>query len=173
LSQRREGIMMKRVQFRESSREAFLLLHNFKGFLTMLEESTYSKEAGISYQQHLILTAIETSEPPVTETRVAQAIQRNINTIGMMTDRMKKFGLVRRVRSEDDRRENHLSLTPLGRERLARGIEVGDALKEHLCSAFNEDEIREAMRLMTKLRVQILKEMGREPIPPDVDSRNR
>jgi DNA-binding MarR family transcriptional regulator len=152
------------MQFRESSHEAFLLLHNLQGLLTKLEETTYATDAGISYQQFLVLITVESSEPPVNQTTVAKAIQRNLNSISMIIDRMEKLGLVTRERSKDDRRETHLIVTALGRKKLAKAIQVGVALEERLGSALNEQELEDGMRLMVKLRNQVLKEMGREPI---------
>jgi DNA-binding MarR family transcriptional regulator len=157
--------MAQRGQFRESVHAADLVLHNIEGLLTKLEEGNYSSKAGLSYPQFLILITIEASEPPVTETDVADSIQRNLNTVSMMLDRMEKAGLVKRERSGKDRREVHVSLTPVGKNKLGKGIDVGGALSERLGSAFSAEEIEKAMLLMGKLRNQLLKEMGREPIP--------
>ena len=158
--------MARKAQFRESCQEAYLLLHNTKGLLTKLEETTYSRRAGISYQQYLVLITVESSEPPVSQTMISKSIQRNLNTISMMIDRMEKLGLVRRIRSEKDRREAHVSLTPLGKEKLAKAIEVGVALKERLCKTLTEVELREAVGIMGKFSNQILQEMRREPVSP-------
>ena len=165
--------MAKQGQFRESGQAAFLLLHNMMGLLTKVEEAAYANQAGISYPQFLILITVEASEPPVSQTTISKRIQRNLNTISMIVDRMEKLGLVRRVRSEDDRRETHVSLTPLGKEKLAKAIEVGGALKQRLGSAFTEEEISDAMQLMAKFRNQVLKELGREPIPADSERPHR
>jgi DNA-binding MarR family transcriptional regulator len=159
--------MARQPQFRESCQAAYLLLHNTKGLLTKLQERTYSNRAGISYQQFLVLITIESCDPPVTQTMISKKIERNLNTISMAVDRMEKLGLVRRVRSEEDRREAHVSLTPLGKEKLARAIEVGGALKERLCKTLTEVELQEAMGIMAKFRNQILKEMRREPVSLD------
>jgi DNA-binding MarR family transcriptional regulator len=153
---------MAKAQFRETGHAAFLLLHNVLGLLTKLEETTYASKAGISYQQFLILVTVESSEPPVSQTTIARAIQRNLNSISMIVDRMEKQGLVTRVRSKDDRRETHVSLTELGHEKLARAIEVGIPMRERLGSVFTDAELAEWARLMGKLKAQILKETGKE-----------
>jgi len=143
------------------------------GLLTRVEEAAYSTRAGISYPQFLILITVESSEPPVSQTTISRRIHRNLNTISMIVDRMEKLGLVMRVRSEDDRRETHVSLTPLGKAKLAKAIEVGGALKQRLADVFSEKEIEDTMRLLAKFRDQILKELGRPPIPADDEHRNR
>ena len=157
--------MAQRSQFRESTHAADLALHEMEALLTKLEETTYSSKAGLSYPQFLILITIEASEPPVTETDISDAIQRNLNTVSMMLDRMEKAGLVKRKRSAKDRREMQVSLTAEGKNKLGKGIEVGGALRERLGSAFSSEEIETATLLMGKLRNQLLKEMGRDPIP--------
>jgi len=161
--------MARKLQFRESCQEAYLLLHNTKGLLTKLEERTYSNRAGISYQQFLVLIAVESCDAPVSQTMISRKTERNLNTITIMVDRMEKLGLVRSVRSKEDRREVHVSLTPLGKKKLARAVEVGGALQESLCKTLSETDLQEAMSVMAKFRNQILKEMGREPESADAE----
>ena len=157
--------MAERGQFRESAHAAHLMLHDIKGLLTKLEETAYPSKTGLSYPQFLILLAIEASEPPVSETDVANGIQRNLNTVSMMLDRMEKAGLIRRKRSGKDRREIQVSLTPLGKNELVKGIDIGGSLRERLGSVLSDDEMKRATLLMSKMSNQLLKETGREPIP--------
>ena len=77
--------------------------------------------------------------------------------------------MVRTVRSKEDRREMRVSLTPFGKEKLARAIEVGVALEESLRKGLTEAELREAMGIMRKFRNQILKEMGRKLVSLEAD----
>jgi DNA-binding MarR family transcriptional regulator len=153
---------MATTKFSETEHAAFLLLHNVLGLLTKLEETTYASKADVSYQQFLILVTVESSDPPVSQTTIARAIQRNLNSISMIVDRMEKQGLVNRIRSKEDRRETHVSLTDLGHRKLIKAIEVGIPLRERLGSVFTDEELTEWTRLMGKLKTQILKEMGRE-----------
>jgi DNA-binding MarR family transcriptional regulator len=143
--------------------------------LTKLEEKVYAAEAGISYPQFLVLVNVASSEPPVTQTTIARRIQRELNSVSMLVDRMERLGLVTKSRSEVDRRETHVALTPLGKKKLARAIEVGTALRERLGIAFSEEEAQEGIRLTTKLRNQILKELGQKPAPAqsERDTRQR
>lgn len=144
----------------ESRQEAFLLLHNVLGLLTKLEENTYATKAGLSFPQFLVLLTVESSEPPVTQTDIAKAVARNLNTVSMIVDRMEKLGLVTRVRSMDDRRETHVSVTESGHAKLAEAIKVGGSVVEKLGNAFSDDEIRVANDLMGKLKKTIVAELG-------------
>ena len=162
--------MAKQRGFRDSVHAAYLMLENIEVLLTKLEETTYLRRSGLSYPQFLILLATEASKPPVSETDVAGSVQHNLNTVSMIIDRMAKLGLVKRVRSGKDRREVHVSLTPLGREKLHRGVEVGVAIRERLGNAFSDEEMQRAMLLMGKMSNQLHKDTGREPIPVDATS---
>ena len=155
--------MVSSKPFNESAQTALILLHNVMGLLTRLEERTYSRDAGVSYQQFLVLVTVEAADPPVTQTTIAKRLQRNLNTISMILDRMEKIGLVSRERSIVDRRESHVSLTKSGKAKLARALEVGGALRSRLGAGFSEEELQDSIRLITKLRNQVLKEFGKEP----------
>lgn len=153
----------------ESAHAAFLLLHNVMGLLSRLEERTYSRDAGVSYQQFLILVTIASADPPVTQTTIANRLQRNLNSISMMVDRMERLGLVRRERSTIDRRETHVSVTSEGKARLEGALEVGRGLRDRLGGIFSETDMQDAMRLMTKLRNQVMMELGKEPMEPGTE----
>ena len=161
--------MAAKKELVESRHVAFLLFHNVQGLLTKLEEKVYATEAGVSYPQFLVLVTVASAEPPVSQTTIARRIQRELNSVSMIVDRMERLKLVTKTRSEVDRRETHVTLTPLGKEKLSRAVEVGGALRERLGSVFAEEELQESIRLSTKLRNQILKELGQKPTPAQDD----
>ncbi len=156
--------------FDESRQATFLLLHNVLGLLTKLEENVYATKAGISFPQFLVLLTVESSEPPVTQTDIAKATARNLNTVSMITDRMDRLGLVRRVRSDDDRRETHISVTELGHAKLAEAIKVGGTVVEKLGNAFSDEEVRVANDLMGKLKNTIVAELGKGTVSKGQDA---
>jgi hypothetical protein len=53
-----------------------------------------------------------------------------------------------------------VSLTQMGRERLARAIGVGAATREQLAKAFTDEEIEGAVRFINKLKVEVLRKTG-------------
>ena len=100
----------------------------------------------------------------------ADSVKRNLDTVNMMICRMEKLGLVELVWSEKDRREVHVSLTPLGKNKLGKGIDVGGTQEIDRGSGSGDEAIEEWMLLMGKLVNQLLKEMERAPVRLDVDS---
>jgi DNA-binding MarR family transcriptional regulator len=152
---------MAKVQFRESGQAALLQLHSMLSLLTKLEESAYLEKAGISYQQFQVLLTVQSGDPPVSQSSIARRIQHNLNSISMIADRMEKQGLISRVRSKEDRREVHVSLTSLGSDKLKQAVAIGVPMSERVAGALSEEELDEMTRLMTKVKTQILKEMGK------------
>jgi len=149
----------------ETLNTAFLQLHNLQGLLGKLEEGTYSLKAGVTYQQYLVLIVVEAGGPPVTETLIAKRLQRNLNTISMIVDRMEKKGLLVRRWSEVDRRQRQVELTKKGKDALNKGLKVGVELRKRLGQEFTENELKELTALVTKLRDRVFKELGQE-VPP-------
>ena len=151
-------------KFNDLVHATFLTFHSTSGLLMKLEERTYFNEASISFPQFLILMTVESSPPPVSQTTIARAINRGLNSVSMIIDRMEKQGLVVRTRSEEDRRESHITVTPQGKTALAGAIKVGGTLRERLGKSFEAEELEEWTRLLNKLKREIEKELGYKPM---------
>ena len=147
----------------ESAHDVLVMLHSMIGLLSRLEDRTCIKGAGISFQQFLILITIESAKPPVSQTVIARKIERGLNSVSMILDRMEQQGLVTRIRSKADRRESHVSVTPDGKGKLSKALVVCDTLMGRLATGFSKTEFQESLRLMSKLRDQVRKELEREP----------
>jgi DNA-binding MarR family transcriptional regulator len=151
-------------KFNDMVHLTFLTLHSTFGLLMKLEERTYFNEASISFPQFLILMTVESSPPPVSQTTIARAINRGLNSVSMIIDRMEKQGLVVRTRSEEDRRESHITVTPQGKAALADAVKVGGSLRERLGKSFGSEELEELTRLVKKLKKEIERELGYSPM---------
>jgi DNA-binding MarR family transcriptional regulator len=137
-------------------------MHHSIGLVIKAEESAFTKNAGISHQQFLILMTIESSEPPVTETDIAKQLLHNLNSISMILDRMEKQKLVTKERSKIDRRVVYVKATAKGKRKLAAGLKVGGVLAERFSSGFTDSEARAGMKMLEKLRAQAMRELGME-----------
>ncbi|AZG15812.1 MarR family winged helix-turn-helix transcriptional regulator [Cupriavidus pauculus] len=72
---------------------------------------------------------------------------------GLMTrmlDKLENKGLLKRERSEDDRRVIHLILSPKGRAVAAQVPEIAPEVLNHRLRNFSVDEFNEFMRLLRK-----------------------
>jgi DNA-binding MarR family transcriptional regulator len=106
--------------------------YQIRRFLRFSEEA--ARAAGLEPQQHQFLLAMrglpQAAEPTVTE--LAARLQIRHHSVVELIDRLERRQLVRRRRSERDRRKVLVDLTPEG-EHLLRSLAV--AHQEELASA--------------------------------------
>jgi len=138
---------------------ALLTLYNTCSLLTRYSDRVLNSGASLSYQQFLVLLTIASLTPPVSQTDLAKKIQRELNSVSMIIDRMEASGLVIRTRSILDRRAVHLKITRTGRKLLEQGIAVNETLIHKLTSVMSDKEVDTVVRLLTKLQEQIIKEL--------------
>jgi DNA-binding MarR family transcriptional regulator len=141
---------------------ALLTLYNTCSLLTRYSDRVLNSGASISYQQFLVLLTIASLKPPVSQTDLAKKIQRELNSVSMIIDRMEASGLVTRTRSIIDRRAVHLKITHAGRKLLGQGVTVNETLINKLTGVLSNKEIETVTRLLTKLQEQLIKELGEE-----------
>jgi DNA-binding MarR family transcriptional regulator len=86
--------------------------YQIRTFLGFSEKA--AREAGVEPQQHQLMLAVRAAAKPATIGYLADRLQlRHHSTVGLV-DRMETAGLVKRRRSESDRRSAEVRLTPRG-----------------------------------------------------------
>jgi len=87
--------------------------HRIREFVHFSEQA--ARSAGVEPQQHQLMLAIKAMEPePASIRDLAERLQlRHHSAVGLV-DRLERSGLVRRARSDADRRSAQISLTPKG-----------------------------------------------------------
>src|SRR5512141_2744066 len=144
----RRGTMATQAESRGMRQAVWHLMHHSIGLVIKAEESAFTKSAGISHQQFLILMTIESSAPPVTETDIAKHLMHNLNSISMILDRMEKQKLVSKERSKTDRRVVYVKTTAKGKRKLAAGLKVGGLLADRFSEPFSDTEARAGMKML-------------------------
>jgi DNA-binding MarR family transcriptional regulator len=140
--------------------DSIFKLQTTGNLIAKYSDRVFNSKISISQPKFAVLFVIDTKKYPVNQSIVAGRLQIGINTLSMMIERLVKTGLVERTRSESDRRENYLTLTPAGKDKLVKGIPVNKSMVSRLTKTFTETEVQEFTRLLTKLEKQILKEIG-------------
>jgi DNA-binding MarR family transcriptional regulator len=135
------------------------------GVLAKYADRVFESEMDISQSQLAVLLIIDSLKPPVNQSRVAERIQRGLNSTSMMIDRLKKLGLVTRTRSKSDRRENYLELTQAGRDKVAKGKKINTLVARRLTSVLTDKDTRDLSTILNKLEEQAIKEMGENGKP--------
>jgi MarR family transcriptional regulator, organic hydroperoxide resistance regulator len=135
------------------------------GVLAKYADRVFESEMDLSQSQLAVLLIIDSLKPPVNQSRVAERIQRGLNSTSMMIDRLKKLGLVTRTRSKSDRRENYLELTQAGRDKVTKGKKLNTLVARRLTSVLTDKDARDLSTILNKLEEQAIKEMGENGRP--------
>jgi DNA-binding MarR family transcriptional regulator len=110
---------------------------------------------GITAQQFAVLMAIKYIGKTVTQTNVANWLDRSTNSITMIIDRMAKDGLVKRARDLPDRRAVRLVITAKGAKVFKRTVDPHTQFFASVMSALSAEETREFTRLLDKVRDKV------------------
>jgi len=136
--------------------KTWLLLHQTYNLVLKCEDATFAKE-GLTTQQHAVLIAIKYISDPVTLTGVSSWLDRRINSISLIVDRMEKGGWVKRTRGLRDRRSVRLVITKKGKEVLEQATISGWGLTKEILSNLSEEELRTLTSLLERIRVKAFK----------------
>ncbi len=131
--------------------------YQIRRFLHFSEQ--LAREAGVEPQQHQLMLAVK-GAPADTEPRIgylAERLQIQHHSAVELTDRLVRKGLIRKIRSSNDRREVHVRLTSNG-ERVLRELTV-----------HNRAELRSAAPAL----VAALRKLTPGAKPGDVTARRR
>ena len=120
--------------------KAWSLLHYTYISINKCEEELFDKK-GLTAQQFAVLMAIKYIQEPVTQTDVANWLDRNTNSITLIIDRMARDGLVKRERDLKDRRAVRLVITPKGQELLEQTRTPAAELYKDMLSCLSEKEL--------------------------------
>ena len=118
--------------------------------LLMPQMETLFSDQTLSFSQWTALMALRDGD-----VRTAADLARNIchdaGSLTRMLDQLEERGLVSRKRSESDRRQVALEMTPRGRALIASLMPKVVGLWNELLGDFSHDEIRVLIKLMTRL----------------------
>lgn len=90
-------------------------------------EDAELRQFGITSEQFGVLEAVHSSNS-LRVTDLARELARSVNSISMLVDRMLRSGLLKRVRSRNDRRTVYVSLTPNAEDIRRRAVPVYQVL---------------------------------------------
>lgn len=115
---------------------------------TDLHSRQLSKSSGLTAPQLLVMTTIN-QHPEYTISEIGREISLSQATVTTIVDRLEKRGLLRRVRSEIDRRRVHPQLTDSGSEILRS---APTALQHNFVEQFEKLEDWEQAYLVAALK---------------------
>ncbi|MFP3880269.1 MAG: MarR family winged helix-turn-helix transcriptional regulator [Dehalococcoidia bacterium] len=139
--------------------QTFTLLQRTRDLLFRCEDQAVA-EFGITAEQYSVLMAMKGLDDPVKVTDVARRLERKVNSVSMLVDRMVNAGLVTRERDLPDRRAVRLGLTGKGQEASERAAPVVLKLVEELLSTLSHEDADILITLLQRLRENARKHLG-------------
>ena len=116
----------------------FSLLHAGRVVEERLEAAL--ADAELSLPKYSVLSFLAESDEPLTLSEIAERMKCVRSNITQLVDRLEADGLVKRVDHPKDRRAVYAALTPLGRERQARGAERVEAMQRNFAAALSDGD---------------------------------
>jgi len=133
----------------------WLLLHRVRDILALCEDSIFA-EYGITTEQFSVLAAVRSRGGSLRPTDLASILERSVNSMSMLVDRMAKAGLVRRTRDRIDRRVVRVTLTSKGTNAIERAIPEGWDFIQKILSPISYKDKRALAGMLETVKCELL-----------------
>jgi len=140
-----------KFKFENLDKGAWVLLRQAYNLILRCEDRVFS-EYKLTTEQHTVLMAIKHISGPVRITDIARWLDRSVNSVSMIVDRMVKAGLVRRVRDRKDRRTVFVSMTSKAEKAYVPATVAGWGLIQEILSPLSDEDKRTLIRILEALR---------------------
>jgi DNA-binding MarR family transcriptional regulator len=105
----------------------------------------------MSAAQYVIIASLAGPEGPKSAADLCKSISYDAGAMTRMLDRLESKGLIRRSRSERDRRLMHLELTDAGRAAFPRMREISMMVTNRFLHGFTRTEARQLESLLNRM----------------------
>ncbi|MBQ0025057.1 MAG: MarR family transcriptional regulator [Bacteroidales bacterium] len=105
---------------------------------------------GLTPEQFLLVDLLW-NQGPMSQQNMADAMQKDKNSITKLTDALEKKGLVVRIKDENDRRSNKLVLTPAAEKMKMTAKEAGISMLDKLLEGISPQELRQFLDTLGKI----------------------
>ena len=140
-----------KFQFENPDKGTWVMLRQVHNLVSKCEDQVFS-EHGLTTEQHGVLMTIKHIDGPVRITDIARWLDRSVNSVSMIIDRMVKAGLVRRTRDRKDRRTVFVTLTSKAEKAYVPATVAGWELIQEILSPLSDEDKRTLIRLLETLR---------------------
>ena len=131
----------------------WFLLHQVRDVIMSCEDQVFGKQK-LTTERYLVLAITKLSDGHVRPADLARWLGRSPNSVSMLVDRMVKAGLIRRIRSRDDRRALRLIVTNKGENALEPATVAGLDFIRKVLSPLSYEEKHTFARLLETTKHQ-------------------
>ena len=140
-----------KFKFENVDKGAWVLLRQAHNLVLKCEDKVFS-EYELTTEQHAVLMAIKHISGPVRITDIARWLDRSVNSVSMIIDRMVKADLVKRTRDRKDRRTVFVTVTSKAEKAYVPATAAGWGLIQEILSPLSVEDKRTLVRLLETLR---------------------
>jgi DNA-binding MarR family transcriptional regulator len=140
-----------KFKFKNLDKGAWILLRQAYNLILKCEDRVFS-EYGLTTEQHSLLMALKNISGPVRITDIARWLDRSVNSVSMIVDRMVKAGLVRRTRDRKDRRTVFVAMTSKAEKAYVPATVAGWGLVQEILSPLSDEDKRALIKRLEMLR---------------------
>ena len=140
-----------KFKFENVDKGAWILLRQAYNLIFRCEDRVFG-EYNLSTEKHTVLMAVKNISGPVRITDIARWLDRSVNSVSMIIDRMVKAGLVKRTRDRKDRRTVFVTLTNKAEEVYVPATTAGWELVQEILSPLSNEDKRTLIRLLETIR---------------------
>jgi DNA-binding MarR family transcriptional regulator len=143
--------MPVKFEFANPDKAVWMLLRQIYTLVSKCEDRVFG-EHGLTTEQHGVLMTIKHIDGPARPTDIARWLDRSVNSVSMIIDRMVKAGLVRRVRDRKDRRTVFVSVTSKAEKTYVLATLAGWELIQEILSPLSAEDKLTLIKLLKTLR---------------------
>jgi len=156
-----------KFKFEDSYKGAWILLRQAYTLILRCEDRVFS-EYGLTTEQHAVLMVIKHISAPVRITDIALWLDRSVNSVSMIVDRMVKAGLVRRIRDRKDRRAVFVTITSKAEKAFVPATVAGWGLIQEILSPLSDKDRLTLIKLLGTLRDRTYDYLGSGEVVEEV-----
>lgn len=136
----------------KESLRLWLRLLSCESIIEQRVRARFRKHFEVTLPQFDVLSELERARTPLTMSQLSKELMVSNGNVTGVIDRLSKSELVRRVRSQEDRRIQYIELTPAGKKEFRRMAKNHEQWVEELLADVSLDDMRELQELLLKTR---------------------
>ncbi len=156
-----------KFEFENPDKGTWILLRQVHNLVLRCEDQVFYKH-GLTTEQHAVLMAVKHINGPVRITDIALWLDRSVNSVSMIVDRMVKAGLVRRARDRKDRRTVFVTMTSQAEKAYVLASVAGWELIQEILSPLSDEDKLTLIRLLETLRDKTYDYLGAGKVVEEV-----
>jgi DNA-binding MarR family transcriptional regulator len=133
----------------------WFLVRRVAGLLDRAGESFFRHELDVSLAQFLVLSVVEAHPGDLSQQAIAERLGLTKGTVSRQIETAVAAGLMRVERSQRTRRENNVTLTPAGKDLVARGDTLLRQAQPASLPTISEDDMTATLRVLASLRAAL------------------